>query len=801
MKKRLMALVLALLMLVMTACGKDSDPEKPSSQQEQSQEAAKPEFAYQASYFPIDTGDAQLQYINSVCLSGGKLYFMGSCQTGMEENKDEITGEPYLDENGAPTMIPVYQNCLFAMDLETQAVTMQEMNTFEPAEGTFGDSYFGTMSADGQGGFWITETTNSYHFEFPEDFDPSSGDRYQYYVDDGSRLMCHHFDAQGQQDKTLTLETPEGAYLGEVTFLPDGSMYSTDWMNVYRFDENGKVAGSLSVETGINMLFPYSDTQMGVSTWTESGNVLQPIDPAAMTLGEGIPMPANAYRLFQGFGDYDYLYYNNDIVYGVKAGEETGEKILSWLEADVDSSNLSNYCFLDDGTCYAMENQYNEETGTTTYRLVRMDRVDASTIPEKQELRLACLGLDWDVRTEILEFNRASTDVRIVVDDYSQYATDEDYYVGLTKLNTEILSGKVPDLFLLNEQMPLETYAAKGIVQDLWPLIDSDPELSREDLMTHFFDVLSIDGKLYQVVDSFIINTVVGRSDVIGNAGSWTLDELMSVRQDYPDASIFGETDTREGMMYNAVLNNVERFVDWGTKQCSFNTETFEGLLELAAEFPAEFDYENFDWNAYGSEGLRMRMRRQLLCQAHISSFDMLQYYNAMCEGKASFIGYPTSDGTGSTFTVYGGLAISSGCQNTEAAWKFVRTFLTEEFQTQEYMYQFPTNRHSFEACKQQFMTPRWFDIDPETGEEVEQPSNWYYFEEGDEVEIYTLTEAEYELFMDLYERTNALSGANEDIAAIITEECEPFFAGEKSAKDTASLIQDRVSLYVFEQG
>ena len=179
----------------------------------------------------------------------------------------------------------------------------------------------------------------------------------------------------------------------------------------------------------------------------------------------------------------------------------------------------------------------------------------------------------------------------------------------------------------------------------------------------------------------------------------------------------------------------------------------------------------------------------------------MVQYYNAMCEGKANFIGYPTSDDTGSTFTVYNGLAISSSCENTDAAWQFVRIFLTEEFQTQEYMYQFPTNRHSFETCKQQFMTPRWFETDPETGEEVPQPTNWYYFAEGDEVEIYTMNEEEYDLFMELYEKTNALSGTNEDIAAIITEECEPFFAGEKTARDTAALIQDRVSLYVFEQG
>ena len=75
---------------------------------------------------------------------------------------------------------------------------------------------------------------------------------------------------------------------------------------------------------------------------------------------------------------------------------------------------------------------------------------------------------------------------------------------GIQKLNTEILSGMVPDLFLVDENMPIDIYAAKGVLQDLWPLIDADPELSREDLMEHFFDALSVDGKLYQIADTFV---------------------------------------------------------------------------------------------------------------------------------------------------------------------------------------------------------------------------------------------------------------------------------------------------------
>ena len=40
----------------------------------------------------------------------------------------------------------------------------------------------------------------------------------------------------------------------------------------------------------------------------------------------------------------------------------------------------------------------------------------------------------------------------------------------------------------------------------------------------------------------------------------------------------------------------------------------------------------------------------------------------------------------------------------------------------------------------------------------------------------------------------------DQDIMNIITDEVAAFFAGEKSAEDTAAMVQSRVNLYVQEQ-
>lgn len=115
--------------------------------------------------------------------------------------------------------------------------------------------------------------------------------------------------------------------------------------------------------------------------------------------------------------------------------------------------------------------------GPSRQVLVVLNRVDAASIQKKTELTLACFGLDYNLRSQIVKFNRSSADYRIVVKDYSEYATDDDYNAGLTKLNTEIISGSVPDLIANNMQMPIRQYAAKGLLLRIsGPYIDAVPE-------------------------------------------------------------------------------------------------------------------------------------------------------------------------------------------------------------------------------------------------------------------------------------------------------------------------------------
>ena len=155
-------------------------------------------------------------------------------------------------------------------------------------------------------------------------------------------------------------------------------------------------------------------------------------------------------------------------------------------------------------------------------------------VVEKQILTLGCCYIDSDVRTQVVQFNKTNEKYRIQIKDYSVYNTETDYEQAYTKLNTDIVSGNVPDILVLDSSLPLESYMSKGLFEDLYPYIDADEEMNRTDFLTSVFDAFSKDGKLYQLIPSFTVFTVVGKTADVGKETGWTLDDLNALMATKP---------------------------------------------------------------------------------------------------------------------------------------------------------------------------------------------------------------------------------------------------------------------------
>lgn len=821
MKKRLIAVAMTAVMLlgVFAGCSKSEKPAKdPAANQ-----TSTSKYAYKASFTPLTAGDTGLDitYINRMAVFGDQVYYLADCEAGEQEERDSVTGEPILDENGNPYLYPVTETVLLSMNLTDGTVKRVEgyQQTAIP-EGYNGHSNPGEVVACEDGSLWIVENQYFYFYDLPEGFDPEKDDAYQYEQHE-QHTVCKQILPDGTAGKEIKLEEGESP-VSLVKILSDGTIYGTDWSNLYRFDESGKMSKAAAME-GIDSLLELPNHQIAACIWGENGRDLRILNQETMTFGDPVVLPERANQLMDCAGTYDYLYEYSGSIYGNTLSGQP-EKLLNWMDSDVDPGMINNDIKTGaDGKIYALS-----EGDMGAVELITMTPVDPSTLPERQILTMACMFLPWDVRSEVVEFNKSQDQIRIVMKDYSEFGTEENPEGGIQKLNTEMISGVIPDLFYLNSDVPAEIYGVKGFLMDLWPMIDSDPELSRDDLMVHFFDTIAQDGKLYEITDRFSINTAVALNQAVGERESWNLQELMEAYKGLETgATIFGDRDTKDGILYTTVYQNLNAFIDWEKKTCSFNSQEFSDLLEFVNQFPNTIDEENYDWNNYQSPYGRMLMGKQLLKMEELYSFDSLMQTDTALKGNVNYIGYPTMSGCGSSFNYDSSFAIGAKCKNPEAAWKFIRQYLTEDhfkrqtvtvdsgggmvidttsdmIRSHEPEYQtwlFPTNKKVFDEIAKYYLTETYYE-DPETGEKVPMSKSTYWPEEQDAepVEIYSMRQEVYDRFMELYERIDTVGAYNAEVADIITQECKAFFAGQKSAKDTAQVIQDRVSLYVAEQ-
>ena len=535
---RVIAALLALVMLLgmFSGCSKNgsetTDPANPSNnpgtktETNDEKAASTSKYAYQAEYLPIPDN---VQYVNTSTISGSNLYFTGSIIDGKQT---------YTDENGEETEYDNYRSALFKLDVETGDCTeLTEFQLPEVPEGWMGSSELNNIQAAADGTLWAIYGSYTYRYNPPADL-AEDDSMYNYYEEGENKMGLLHLDADGKELKRIefnqTDENGNSFYVSSFFVDNSGNVYLSDWQNVYIYDQDGNKKTTVDLGENGGDLCELKAGVVGVSYYKndeakpeESGRVFQEIDPATGKLtGDTVKLPDVAYSFFPGDDVYDIYYDYNGNICGYKFDTDTKDKVIDWIECDINSNNLNSYSILPDGRVIAFESSYDDQAQKNNMQLIVMTRVDAASVVNKTVLTFACMYLDWNMRDAIVKFNRASNTHRIVVRDYSEYNTDDDYNAGIQKLNTEMLSGKLPDMIDINTySMPVEQYAAKGFLTDLYELIDADPDMSRESFVQPVIKALeSADGKLYQLPSTFAVSTAIALDKVAGDYDTWNLE-------------------------------------------------------------------------------------------------------------------------------------------------------------------------------------------------------------------------------------------------------------------------------------
>lgn len=837
--KRMLALLLAALMIVglFAGCSKDEtkDPGKTDpgnsliDQTKPSQTTAK--YAYKADYFDLAVPDG-VQYVNQICAASTTLYLTASMQGEEITNTDPDTGETwsYYDSRlGVLTIDPDTGIC-------TELSNLQLPEVPEGAEGSV--NCYNMIGSD-DGTLWMLVNVYATQYELPDDFDPNTDSKWNYPSTDinGSYLM--HIAADGSTIASLDLsdtnnEDNEDGMSGNLSsFAVDaaGNLYVSDYNNIYVLDAEGNVQFKLDGSQYNGSLCRLNAQQVGVMWYNytddvnaadENGQYFVPIDLETKDWGEKVKLPSNVGSILPGDDAYDFYYTYNNNIYGYAAKTDTKEKLVDWLACDVDTNNMSGYAMLSDSRVAALMQDWS--TDPTTYQLIVLHRVDASEIKEKKVLTLACMYLDWNLRSMIVEYNKTNDEYRINVVDYSEYATDDDYNAGVTKLTTEIISGSVPDIFLTSN-LPIDKYAAKGVIADLNTFMDGGNGLSRDYFVPQVMSALEKDGKLYELPTSFSVQTAYALSSIASQYDTWNVAAVQdAMTQLQEGATVFSDGWTKNTALSNCLSRNLSAFVDWTTGKCEFDSEAFQQLLAFCNSFPAETSdgdgaiaYASsadiaVDDAMWESDATRITNGKQLMSTTGMYSFDSYIWNVYAIRDKITFTGYPTEDGSGSSFELQMPMAISSVTKYPDAAWDFVCSIIKKMNTIDEnnYYYGFPVSQAAFDAEMTDIMTEQ-YQLD-ENGEQVDwdgdgEPDkairgSYETMENGETVykDVYALTQEDMDQILGVINNTHSVYDYDQEILDIITDEVAAYFAGDKDVQTTASMIQSRVNLYVQEQ-
>lgn len=813
MTKRLLCVCLALVLLfgVLAGCSKNeaqtADDTK-KTEQSDTEDKTSTQFAYQAQYFDLPE---DIQWIGTSCVTGDTLYFTASIPDGGTET--------YTDENGEEYSYDTYSEVIFRFDLDTGECVQLDNYVAEPVvenpdmpdgvtmnpDGsmqTFNSSTsIQTMAAGADGTLWLYRQTSRYAD------DGTEGDSI-------SELI--QLDAHGTLLRTITPVSDEETddtdswrytYIDSILSDDKGYVYTYDYQTVNVYGPDGSFVFSKSGDELNGQICQLSASEVGMTTSSADGKmVFKQLDPETKDWGKETPVSSRAWNILPGNDVYAYFFMDNGNIFGERRDNGEVEKVVDWIACDVDSNSINSdrFGFLSDGRIVAVTYEYSDN-GPSRQQVLVLNRVDAAAVTTKTELTLACFGLDYNLRSQIVKFNKSNPDYRIVVKDYSEYATDDDYNAGLTKLNTELISGNVPDILVNGTELPIGQYAAKGLLEDLWPYLDADPEYSRDKLMTQPLNAAQTDGKLYRLPIDFGVTTAVGLGKVVGEYTTWTLADVNDALSKLPEgATVFNKYYTQAEMLKYCIAMNAENFMNWQDGTCSFDSDEFRALLEFVKPFPAEYDWQS-DAEEYESDYTRLKNGKQLLYPTSISDFDSIYYMFATLDHDVRFIGFPREDGSsGNAFNASCTLSISTACRDKSGAWAFIRSTLSNDYQ--ENIWNYPIVKSVFEAKAQEAMTQE-YETDADGNQILDDDGNPIPISTGgmsygDEpmIELYAVTQEQYDAVLALIDSTTSFVDYDQNVLDIISDEAAGYFAGSKTVEEASKLIQSRVSLYIQEQ-
>ncbi|MCL2628627.1 MAG: extracellular solute-binding protein [Oscillospiraceae bacterium] len=431
--------------------------------------------------------------------------------------------------------------------------------------------------------------------------------------------------------------------------------------------------------------------------------------------------------------------------------------------------------------------------------LIACKNENAIVPDEKIKLSLGIMFTTDFIGRIVNDFNELNLNYEIEIKDYFA----ENGNASITMYNLDLISGNAPDIMLISQDtfMPLRSYFDKGVFIDLYELIDADADINREDFVESIIKAHETNGKLYSISDSVVIQTLTGKTSLVGADMGQTWDEFFAFLDEHPEALPFSPKTSifsKENFVVQMVLNSLSTFIDEDKNECYFEADEFLKLLEYAWRFPEERRDDNVDVSGFYTED-------KLLLLNHFSGFNYLNItgIDVLFKEEITYKGFPVNDGSnGALFLPNARFAITSQTQNIEGAWEFVKFILTD-FQNSGWIEKSDFGS-DFSVRKDKInraVVAALGDKDRIFESHGDDYKHEIYIEGiPGFVEAVFPTEEDVQKIIDLVDSTTKIWRQDYYIIWMtIYEELPAYFNGQKTAEDVARIIQSKASIYLAE--
>lgn len=417
----------------------------------------------------------------------------------------------------------------------------------------------------------------------------------------------------------------------------------------------------------------------------------------------------------------------------------------------------------------------------------KVDDSEEEEVPENVIVMGAIMGDYVRIVKVINAFNQAQSDYQVKV---KTYETTDAIFL-------DMVMGKGCDLLVVSPQN-LTILADKRGLEDLSSYLDKSEKVNREDLFDIALEVGTAGGRWVGILPDFTVKAILVEKGYTEDGG-WTIEKYLALMDRNPDVPLFKSSNPQKAgvsLMY-LFYTLTESFVDWEKRTCSFESEEFIQTLELVKSYAQRFRKTDYNYLApdiyemlyqgqIQTEEIEIRSEKyfadyQDIRDAFLGSYDLAGYPNP--EGKVAY------SMQGLTQKMY---CMNASSAKKDAAWTFLEYMLSDYQESIDGSSDqgFPVRRDILERKLQEEigaeLTEKYMRQNYYSKEMV--PQRGKFTEEDKERLLYILDHAS---------PPTVLQGGA--FWAILDEELGAFFAGDKTAAETAEVIQNRVMVYLNE--